>query len=163
MLLLPRSPLLASSWSLGSVEKKQAWASASHTHHLREGRPQVVLFLLNSRDSDPFLTETHECLLGRELPQGSSWASSRSRSRSGSPGTPIQDTQATWRGGGGARGSSSSRTPPSPRPPSPWRDSSSSSANISSLRASILNSLRLINKHSFFNGEEKAPDFFFFS
>lgn len=99
------------------MEKKQAWASASQTHHLREGRPQVVLFLLNSRDSDPFLTETHECLLGRELPQGSSWASSHSRSRSGSPGTPIQDTQATWRGGGGARGSSSSRTPPSPRPP----------------------------------------------
>ena len=52
--------------------------------------------------------------------------------------------------------------PAQPSPPSPWRDSSSSSANISSLRASILNSLRLINKHSFFNGEEKAPDFFFF-
>lgn len=42
-----------------------------------------------------------------------------------------------------------------------WRDPSSSSANVPSLRASILNPLRLMNKHSFFNGEEKAPDFFF--
>lgn len=42
-----------------------------------------------------------------------------------------------------------------------WRDSSSSSAKVPSLRASILNPLRLTNKHSFFNGEEKAPDFFF--
>lgn len=42
-----------------------------------------------------------------------------------------------------------------------WRDPNSSSANIPSLRASILNPLCLTNKHSFFNGEEKAPDFFF--
>lgn len=162
--LLPPSP---PSRSLGRLEKRQVWASASHTYHLREGRPLVVLLLLNSRDSDPSLTETHECLLGRQRPQDSSWASSHSAARAA--GTPTHEptprSPATRRGGAGPR-----RLLLRPRPalaPHPWRDSgtpSSSSANLSSLRASILNSLRLmLNKHSFFNGEEKAPDSFFSS
>lgn len=86
----------------GKMTNRQAQASASCTHHLREGRPPVVLLLLNSRDSDPFLTETHECLLGREPPQDSSWASQPQRSpgRCGSPRTPIRETNTTggWRG-----------------------------------------------------------------
>lgn len=55
---------------------------------------------------------------------------------------------------------------PSPRPVvlahHLWQGSSASSANVPGLRASILNSSRLMNKHSFFNGEKKAPDFSFF-
>lgn len=164
--LLPRSPLplpSPSPRSLGRLEKRQVWASESHTHHLREGRPPVVLLLLNSRESDPSLTESHECLLGRQRPQDSSWASSHSAARAA--GTPTREptprSPATRRGGHGAQVA----PPAGPAQPSPLTRGgtpSSSSANLSSLRASILNSLRLMNKHSFFNGEEKAPDFFFF-
>lgn len=146
----------------GKTGEEAGWASASHTHHLWEGRPPVVLLLLNSRDSDPSLTETHECLLGRQRPQDSSWASSHSAARAA--GTPTREptprSPATRRGGRGAQVAS----PAGPAQPSPLTRGgtpSSSSANLSSLRASILNSLRLMNKHSFFNGEEKAPDFFF--
>lgn len=163
--LLPRSPLplpSPSPRSLGRLEKRQVWASESHTHHLREGRPPVVLLLLNSRESDPSLTESHECLLGRQRPQDSSWASSHSAARAA--GTPTREptprSPATQRGGRGAQVA----PPAGPAQPSPLTRGgtpSSSSANLSSLRASILNSLRLMNKHSFFNGEEKAPDFFF--
>ena len=96
MLLLPGSPLSLAQ-EPGKTEKRQARASASCTHHLREGRPPVVLLLLNSRDSDPFLTETHECLLGREPPQDSSWASQPqcSPGRGGLQRTPINETNAT--------------------------------------------------------------------
>lgn len=58
--------------------------------------------------------------------------------------------------GAGAQGSSMCRDPPWALLPllnHLWQDSSSSSANVLSLRASILNSLCLMNKHSFFNGE----------
>lgn len=113
----------------------------------------------------PFLTETHECLLGRELPQDSSWASCRIAALAAAGRQGRQSSKPTNPGHlarrGRSLGSSSSWAPGPALAPYPWRDSSSSSANVSSLRASILNSLRLMNKHSFFNGEEKAPDFFF--
>lgn len=89
----------------------------------------------------------------------------------GAPRTPINETNATSPAGAGrGAGVGGPRAPPLAGTPSGpealahhlWRDSSSSSTNVPSLRASILNSLRLMNKHSFFNGEEKAPDFFFF-
>lgn len=162
--LLHRSPLLPPSppsRSPGRLEKRQVWASASHTYHLWEGRPLVVLLLLNSRDSDPSLTETHECLLGRQRPQDPSWASSHSAARAAGTPTQNQPHEAQPPGGAGPR-----RLLPMPGPAlalTRGGTPSSSSANLSSLRASILNSLRLmLNKHSFFNGEEKAPDFFFF-
>ena len=70
------SGLCFSSLEAPSPQRPGAWED------WRRGRlrpqPPVVLLPLNSRDSDPFLTETRECLLGRELPQDSSWASSRS-------------------------------------------------------------------------------------
>lgn len=117
--LLRRSPLLPPSppsRSLGRLEKRQVWASASHTYHLREGRPLVVLLLLNSRDSDPSLTETHECLLGRQRPQDPSWASSHSAAWAA--GTPTQNQlhEARPPGAAGQGPGGSSRCPAQPVP-----------------------------------------------
>lgn len=140
---------------------RQAQASASHTYHLQEGRPPVVLLLLNSRDSDPFLTETHECLLGPQLPQDQVGPPSHSTARAaaGPLRMPITETNATSPDCAG-RGRGHGAPPFAGTPLGPvalahhlWQDSSSSSANVPSLRASILNSLRLMKKHSFFNGE----------
>lgn len=122
--LLPRSPLplpSPSPRSLGRLEKRQVWASESHTHHLWEGRPPVVLLLLNSRESDPSLTESHECLLGRQRPQDSSWASSHSAARAANPRTnPAKPGHPARR----ARGpGGSSRRPRPALAPHPWRDS----------------------------------------
>lgn len=77
MLLLPRSPPFPhrGAWE---EEEEEAGSGLSTLYPPPPGgeTPPTpgVLLLLNSRDSDPFLTETHECLLGREPPQDSSWA-----------------------------------------------------------------------------------------
>lgn len=125
------------------------------------------VLLLNSRDSDSFLTETHECLLGRQQPQGSSWASllqpqpQQVCRRCQSINPMPQAGLGTGRGGQGPRAPLPGGCwPPATLAQHLWQDSSSSSAKVPSLRASILNSLRLTNKHSFFNGEEKHQTFF---
>lgn len=106
MLLCPRSHLSLVG-ETGKMTKREAWASASCTHHLWEGRPPVVLLLLNSRDSDPFLTETHECLLGQEPPQDSSWASQGRQGRQSTNPT----SQAAGAGRGPVQGSPTCRDP----------------------------------------------------
>lgn len=108
----------------GRVEKRQAQASASRTHHLQKGRPPVLLLLLNSRDSDPFLTETHECLLRRELPQDQVGPPSRSAALAavGPPRTPITkptpQARPAW-AEGGAQGASTRQDPRGPCRPCP--------------------------------------------
>lgn len=61
----PRPP-----WSRSQEKWRRGRLRHQHlTPTTSRRRPPVLLLLLNSRDSDPFLTETHECLLGQELPQ----------------------------------------------------------------------------------------------
>lgn len=89
----PPGPISLAGQLIGWEERSRVWTSApssspdgsggpgewrrggvwpQHLIFTTSGRDTPVVLLLNSRDSDPFLTETHECLPGREQPQGSS-------------------------------------------------------------------------------------------
>lgn len=133
----------------GGKRGQEAGSSLSISHPPPPGRetPPAVLLLLNSRDSDPFLTETHECLLGPERPRaewgllataqpGPPWV------RRGCQSLKPTPQARTGRAEGGGPGRLRLPGPPGVGPVALahhlWQDSSSSSANVPSLRASIL-------------------------
>lgn len=143
--LLPRFPP-------GSPHRPGAWEdwrrgrfgpSESHTHHPPGGDPRSSSFCSTQGNQTPSLTESHECLLGRQRPQDSSWASSHSAARAkpdANPANQPREARPPSAAGAGPRWLLPP-APPSPRP-SPVAGLRAPSANLSSLRASIFNSLR---------------------